>query len=126
MFAYLFSFRHIAQYGDKEYPHFVHDSLIPVIPEDQKLITDQDKEFWEQTYADERAVRRLKVIKSAVDLDAPGRVTSKAVILPKTQLGIGAFPCHLCTKSYEKKITLEKHLEGNLFAQKFGNLKKFT
>ena len=110
--------RHLNLYGDKPYPHKVHDSLIPTIPEGQKLITDQDQEFWDNLKSgmEEQAKKRLDKIQSIKPFPGSSVHVAKAVILPKTQLGLSAFPCHLCSKSYEKKATMEKHIAGKLFS----------
>ena len=95
----------------------MHDSLIPTIPEGQKLITDQDKEFWDNLKSglEEQVKKRLDKIQSIKPFPGSSVHVAKAVILPKTQLGLGAFPCHLCNKSYEKKATLEKHIAGQSY-----------
>lgn len=110
--------KHINQYGDKPYPHFVHEQYIPVIPEGQKMITDQDKEFLHAAEKEEwKAKRKIcEVTKQFLKKDpvpGAGTVVAKIANLPKSQMGTGAFACHLCNKSYEKKITLEKHLESH-------------
>ena len=97
--------RHIQLFGDKVYPHFVHEQYKPVIPEGQVLVTDQDPKFWEVAEREEKAKKNFK---RKIQLQ-PTEVQYPAT-LPKTQTGTGAFPCHLCNKSYDRKATLEKHL----------------
>ena len=87
------------------YPHFVHEQYKPVIPEGQVLVTDQDPKFWEVAEREEKAKKNFK---RKIQLQ-PTEVQYPAT-LPKTQTGTGAFPCHLCNKSYDRKATLEKHL----------------
>ena len=98
--------RHIQLFGDKVYPHFVHEQYKPVIPEGQILITDQEPKFWEVAEREEKAKKRLRKVQlQPVDVTYPATV-------PKTQTGTGAFACHVegCGKSYDRKATLEKHL----------------
>ena len=105
--------RHIDQYGDKAYPHYVHEQYKPVVLAGQTFITDQDKEFWASFDGPKvtRTQNRLQKIIETRPVDAPNTHTPTG--LPKSQLGIGAFPCHLCSKTYERKATLEKHLQSH-------------
>ena len=106
--------KHIDQFGDKPYPHYVHEQYKPVVLAGQTFITDQDKEFWEDFDGRPKVTRtesRLTEIQKSRPVDVPNTHTPTG--LPKSQLGIGAFPCHLCSKTYERKATLEKHLESH-------------
>ena len=72
------------------------------------FFTDQDPKFWEVAEREEKAKKKFarKVQLQPTEVQYPATV-------PKTQTGTGAFPCHLCSKSYDRKATLEKHLASH-------------
>lgn len=113
-FYLLFSYlkRHLKEYGDKPYPFTVHEQYIPAVSDTQTFITDQDAEFWEVAEREEKAKTKMAKVQKLV-LAPHNGPTFTAATIPKTQSGLGAFPCHLCRKSYDRKATLEKHLTSH-------------
>ncbi len=97
--------RHLETYASRPFPDNPHPQFMPVIPPDQKFITDEDPEFWAQAEREERAKSRLEKIQA----NAP----AQRFVQPHKGAVPLAFPCHLCSKSYERKATLEKHLAGH-------------